>query len=423
MKEDMQRLQEIAKEWMEIASSPAMEERKRLWKACRDLKSERPMIRFDAYFLEGYIAEEQLVCQDTQLRDIEKMMLGMIRQYKEVGDDIVLNDYFRIPWKIDATSMGVECTKQHTADQQGKESVGYAFEHPIKEPEDMEKLLERTFSVDKEATLGFKDKVEEAFGGVLPVKVGNTDYFMEDFGYNICTGRNYCGITYELFKLIGFETMGYWMYDEPDCIHTLMEYLTRDRIKYFRYIEEEQLLDFNTDHQFAGSVSYGFCSDLPQVGTDRPAKLEDVWSWVEAQETIVLSPSMYKEYVAPYIGRLGRLFGMNHYGCCERHDDRYDIITEELPKIRCFMAAKWNDIFRLGEQCSGKHVLVKKPAPEFLSGVTPMWDKFEAEMRDTYQATNGGKNLEIIFGDLYDINKEWGRLTEAVKLTYRILKL
>jgi len=134
MKEDMQRLQEIAKEWMEIASSPAMEERKRLWKACRDLKSERPMIRFDAYFLEGYIAEEQLVCQDTQLRDIEKMMLGMI-------------------------------------------------------------------------------------------------------------------------------------------------------------------------------------------------------------------------------------------------------------------------------------------------GVTPMWDKFEAEMRDTYQATNGGKNLEIIFGDLYDINKEWGRLTEAVKLTYRILKL
>ena len=401
---DKERLSALAKEWMQIAKSSVMQERKARWRDINDLKSTHPVVRTDAFILPGFVSESELLCTDLQLRQVERYMAGLLRQYREIGDDVVLESYFRIPWKIDSTDMGVTVTMHKAVNGQGDEP-GYSFENPIQKPEDIVKLKKRRFSADQEATIAFQEKLDNAFDFVLPTRIGNMDYTFSGFGHNMMTGNQYCGITVELFKLLGYETLMYWMYDEPEAVHGIMEYLTEDRISLFRFLEEQRLLDYNTDNQFAGSVHYGYCSDLPQPDTPRPVRLSDLWCWCEAQETIVMSPKMYAEFVAPYLGRIGRLFGHVVYGCCERFDDRFDIITEELPNVRVFSTAKWNDLGHLAQLCSGRQAIFRKLAPEHISGAKPRWESFEADVRRTYEAT-GGRNTALMFGDLYCVNHD-----------------
>lgn len=423
--QDRARLSALAQEWVEIATSPIIKERKERWRAINDLKSDRPVVRTDAFLMPGFVTENDLSCIDPELRNVERYMVGLLRQFHLIGDDVVWEPYFRIPWKIDATDMGVTVTMHKAKNDAGPgeistEQVGYSFENPIRAPKDINRLRKREFSVDREATLAFQDKLDTAFDGILPTRIANMDYAFNGFGGNIFTGNFYCGITVELFKLLGYETLMYWMYDEPEIIHRVMDYLTEDKIALFRFLEEEQLLDFNTDNQFAGSVHYGYCSYLPQVDTPRRAKLSDLWCWCEAQETIVLSPEMYAEFVAPYMGRIGRLFGLVFYGCCERYDDRYDFITRELPNLRGFSTTKWNDLQHIFELCDGKQMIFRKLAPENISGEKPRWEDFEADVRITFEATKG-KNTVCQFGDLYDVNHDWNRLREAVARTRELM--
>ena len=92
-------LQEVAKQWIEYASLPVMEERKRLWKRVKDLDAacERPPILVETCMLENYISEDELQCEDPYLRNIEKFMRETVRHAEEIGDDIVVDPYFRIP--------------------------------------------------------------------------------------------------------------------------------------------------------------------------------------------------------------------------------------------------------------------------------------------------------------------------------------
>ena len=46
-------IRELATQWMELASLPVMNERKRLWRAVHDLRAERPVILFETGWIEG----------------------------------------------------------------------------------------------------------------------------------------------------------------------------------------------------------------------------------------------------------------------------------------------------------------------------------------------------------------------------------
>lgn len=418
LKNDAARLRDLAYQWMEAATSAEMNQRRSDWRAIRDLKGEHPMIKCDAFLVDGYVPEETLVCKDPEYRRTEKTMLGLLRQYREVGDDVVLNDVWRVPWKVDSTDYGLEPIVHRTSN-----GVAYSYENPIQEVEDVEKLKPRSFQVDRKATNDYREKLEYAFDGVLPVRVGNADYIFSGFGFNPMTGDYWCNPLTELFKYVGYERLMIWMFDEPEAIHQMMQFFTNERLRELKFLEEQQLLDYNTDGQFAGSVSYGFCSELPQRSEERPARLKDLWCWCEAQEGVVISPNCYEEFVAPYLAQLAREFGLVQYGCCERHDDRYQKIVGALPNIRAFTATyKWNNIRSLHDQCQGKQVIVCKPSPENICSEFAMWDCYEKEIKDLREITQG-KNLEILIGDISSVNGDWNRFSEAMTRYRRIMGL
>ncbi len=398
---DREVLRALANRWMELATQPVMEERKRLWTALKDLHAERPMILFETWTLESYISDSELECEDPSLRGVERHLRWVIRHAEEVGDDIVLEPCWRIGWHVGSTGYGVEIRSHHAVDTSGA-AIGYAFENPIKTPEDIEKLKPRNFWVNREGTLQWKERLENIFGDIIPIELHGT------------TGLH-AGLTSDLFRLIGNDRLMVWVYDEPDAIHRIMAYLRDDRLSYFDFLEREKLLGLNNNSTHVGSGSPGFTTALPQPGYNGTPKLKDLWLWMESQETTAISPAMFNEFFLPYMADICKRFGLIYYGCCEPVHDRWDFLIQAIPNIRAVSISPWCDMQVIAEKLGRKYVFSRKPRPAPISGSSPDWDMLKKDIDETLYAAKDC-NLEIIFRDVYRIGNDRERLRKWADL-------
>lgn len=398
---DREILRSLATRWMELASQPVMAERKRLWTLLKGRRAERPMVLFETWTLENYVADDELQCQDQSFRGVEKHLRWVIRHAEEVGDDIVLEPCWRVGWNTGGTGYGVEIRSHHAVDSDGG-SIGYAFENPIKTPDDIDQLKPRTWWVDREKTRQWQERLSDTFGDILPVVLHGT------------TGLH-AGLTSDLFRLIGNQSLMTWLYDEPDAIHRIMAYLCDDRLAHFDWLEREKLLGLNNNSTHVGSGSPGFTTTLPQAGYNGMTALRDLWLWMESQETTAISPAMFGEFFLPYMAKICQRFGLIYYGCCEPVHDRWDKIREAIPNVRAVSISPWCDMKAIAEKLGRNYIFSRKPRPAPISGVTPNWDMLGKDIEDTLTAARDC-NLEIIFRDVYRINGDRPRLSRWVDM-------
>jgi hypothetical protein len=412
---ERQTVRDLASRWAELAADPVMAERKRAWTALHDLQPVRPMVLVESQSIAGFVDEDELVCSDALLRVVERNLRHHIRHAEVVGDDIVLEPWYRIGWDLVYSEWGVDVVQEPAAVGEGEIPLGYTFNFPIKEPGDVSLLRTRTFSVDRAATLARKRLFEEVFGDILPVRLGNYDHFRELHGVETFLGNYFLGLTWQIYRFIGNDGLLYWLTDSPETIHQLMEYMTSDRERMFDLLEREGLIVPNTDTQMAGPRAYGYVSDLPGPDTPGPLALRDVWCWAESQESAPVSPAMFEEFFLPYLKRLTDRFGLVYYGCCEPVDDRLEALMAAMPNLRSVSVSSWANFERIGEMLGPRYVYSRKPNPVPLSGAQPHWERAEADLRRTYDATRGC-NVELLFRDLYDIARDVPRLSRWVAL-------
>lgn len=393
----------MACRWMELASLPVMNERRRLWTALNDLRPERPMLLFETWTVENYVEEEELLCQDPFFRRTEELLRRYIRQAEEIGDDIVLEPHWRLYWDIcvDYPDYGVGLQVTHADDAHGGH-VGYTFNYPIKTPEDVSRLKPRTWTVDRELTRHKQEMLQEAFRDALPVVIHGT-------------GSLHAGLTGDLYKLIGNDNLLMWTYDAPDALHKIMAYLRDDRIAYYRWLEAENLLGLNNDSELAGSGSPGFTTVLPQRDYSDRTRTRDLWVWMESQETTMISPAMFARQFLPYMAEVSSLFGLIYYGCCEPVHDRWDNIVAMIPHIRGVSISPWCDMRAMSEKLGRTRVFSRKPKPWPISGPNPDFDTIEQDLDDTLAAARDGC-LEIIYRDVYRIDGDRARLRKWADL-------
>lgn len=394
-------LRSLAARWMELASQPIMAERARAWTALHDLRGERVMVLFETGTLEHYVEDRELQCSDPAHRGMEMHLRRTLRHVEEVGDDTVLEPYWTVGWQVRGESYGVEYTVTRATDSSGG-GQGYTYDHPIRTPDDLEKLHARRWTVDRDATARERERVDALFGDVLPVKVKGA-------------GCHLPGLTSEVFRLAGNDNLLMWPYDEPEAMHRLMGYLRDDRLAMYQWLEREGLLSLNTDSRYVGSGSPGFTSALPTPGSKEPAQLTDLWAWIESQETTMVSPEMFAEFYLPYMADLANRFGLVYYGCCEPIHDRWAPIIGQIGNIRAVSVSPWNDFRKVGEFFGDKYVYSRKPTPAPLSGVTPDWDALREDLDATFDGARGC-NLEIVFRDVYRIHGDRARLRKWVEM-------
>jgi len=423
---DRKTIRELAHKYVELASLPIMEDRKGLWKAVHDLKAKRPVILVETAWIEEFVSDDEILCEDRFLRTVEKSMRVTIRQAEELGDDIVVEPWYRIGWRLKFSDYGVP-VDIHSAKHTEESALAYGFNFPIKKPSDIDKLKKRTICIDRERTMRYKDMLEDIMGDILPIKLGNIDPFIYefndaefgDFGFN---GNFFLGLTWQVYRFIGNEGLLWWPYDHPEAIHKLMNYMLEDRIAMFEYMEKEGLLALNSDNQMAGPRMYGYVSDLPDADSEENVTLRDLWCWAESQESESISPAMYKEFVLPYIAKLSERFGLVYYGCCERVDDRLDMIIDAIPNLRSVSVSGWSNLQKTAEMLEDKYVYSRKPIPAYISGTDPNWDLLEKDMKETCAAAKNS-NLEILVRDVYTINGDRPRLKKWVEMTKAIFQI
>ena len=418
-------IRELAAKRMEFATLPVMQERKRLWKAVHDLKAERPVILFETDWIDGFVEDQEILCEDPFLRSVERSMRIALRHAEELGDDIVIEPYYRLGWKMVFSDYGMPVEIRSAVCPE--KSMAYSFSFPISTPEDINKLRNRTFAVDREETLRRKEMLEDVMGDILPVKVGNYDPFIYEFdvgefgdlGFN---GNFFFGLTWQVYRFIGNQGLLYWLYDAPEAIHKLMSYMLDDRIAVFDYFEKEGLLALNTDNQMAGPRSYGYVSDLPEPDSRQKVTLKDLWGWAESQEFESVSPEMYKEFVLPYLAKLSEKFGLVYYGCCERVDDRLAMIMDAIPNLRSVSVSGWSDFAKVAELLGKDYVYSRKPVPAHISGPNPDWNALEEDMKKTYRVARDC-HVEILYRDVYTINGDRSRLRKWVDMTKSVFQM
>jgi hypothetical protein len=179
---EVQSLRRLATRWMEHASNPAMSERRRNWKAVKDLAAVKPMILVETCMLPDYIGPDELLCVDPFMRNIEKSLYEIVRHADEIGDDIVVDPWFRIPWVLEISDYGVPIEAHHATTSNGSD-LAYSFNYGVQSAKDAQKLHLRNRCVNRRESFHQKELLEDIFGDILPVRPGGYDHFDPDPGY------------------------------------------------------------------------------------------------------------------------------------------------------------------------------------------------------------------------------------------------
>ena len=396
-------------------TNPVMAERRRLWTALHDLEPVRPMILFETASVSGFVdpGSSRAPTPSSAPWSATCATPSATRTRWATTSSWNPGSVWRGAYSIRAFGVTIEQKPALMSDNET--SLGYTFNFPIRTPADVSQLKQRTFGVDREATLRSAAVLQDVFGDLLPTRIGNYDPFSPDPGDDGFCGNFFFGLTWQIYRFIGNDGLLYWVYDAPDAIRSLMSYMERDRAELFHFLEREGLLVANTDTQMAGPRAYGYCSQLPGSDHAGPVKLKDLWGWAESQETINISPAMFKEFVLPHLAALSSLFGLVYYGCCEPVHDRLDLLMAGIPNLRSVSVSGWSDIARVAEMLGLRDVYSRKPTPALVSGANPPWDLARQDMEQTHRAT---KNccVELLFRDLYSVARERSRIAAWVAM-------
>lgn len=380
-------LREWAKKLRELTELPIQQEKVKLWTAHNDLKDTRPLIFIDPE--NGWneiIPWNTLECEGELAKDWEMWLRKEVIWGEKMKDDRVQEAKFYLPYTAVDTEWGVDTTPE------GMENVekggAYIFKPPI---EDLETQLDLVkcpeIHLDEEATKMAYELACEVFDGILEVEIRHKWWHAMH-------------ITLDYANLRGLEEMLYDFYDYPDEFHALMRKITDGYKAKAKYLQDNGYLCYNSNSSYVGSGGYGFCSELPAAGPQGQstgARMEDMWLFLESQETGEVSPAMFAEFILPYQIELAEPFGLLSYGCCEPINPRWEYV-KKIPHLRRVSVSAWANLEVMSEQLGRDYIYSHKPSPTYLA--VPQMDEeyIRNYTRDLLKKTRNN-HLEIMMKD------------------------
>lgn len=403
------RLRSLAEQWREAAENPKNEENRAVWRGMNSMKPIRPAVLVETSSIRDFVEKSMLECRDPYLRGIEKTMLETILHAREIPDDFVVENELVVPYDVALGDFGMPIEVDRPA---GEDQVAFHYRHPVHTIEDTERLRPRRFSADRSSSEQRLSSLSDIFGDILPVRLGGIDpERLASTGYTPFNGQLVTCITMNLFIHIGMENLYFWLVDEPEEIQRLLGLFTQDFLDFCAFMEREGLLRDNRCNVPTGG-HFGYVDEAPVTEN---VKLDTQWIWCNAEEMTSVSPAMFRD-VAPYLAKAAAPFGHVYYACCDKVDDRFDIVLENIPQIQAVSVSAFSDANSMGEKLSGKPIIFsRKPKPWFFADENPNWQEIEKDMRETAHAARNC-NYEFILRDVYDIFGDRRRMARFVDL-------
>ncbi len=381
-------LRDLARKVAEIAAVPAQTEKRRLWKACNDLKPERPMVYADPQngWKELDAAWGVLECRDPLHRTWEQRLRRLIVRHERIPDDFPIQAAFPVALPIRGNGYDDYGVTLRTS-RSGLEGGAYHIEPVVRTLEDLRKLRFRPVRPNHAAGEEELARARDLFGDILAVRA--------------CGQRGWrYGLTRVAIHMVGMEMLLLGVYDDPGLLHALMAFLRDDFLNELDILQKEGAFSRNnTPGGSLGSGGLGYTSDLPEAegreagenareGPLAP-RLVDCRCWCESQETGGIGPAHFEEFVLAYQLPLMRRFGLVDYGCCEALDAKLDLLIRQVPNLRWVAVSPWADRRLAAEKLGRRFVYVYKPNPSRVCSPRADWDGAERDVRETLRIARG----------------------------------
>lgn len=400
---DKQVLRRLGEQYMSIASKPVHKEKIELWKALNRNEMQRPMVAIDQLPWNELNVNDELTCQveDEFFRGVEMSLRQDIYKWKHFPVDMVIEPYITIPQTICCTGYGLSPEVEVLSLNEGDTAPSQHFKRLLNDYEDLEKIKDMRIIVDDKKNEEHMQLARDIFDGVAPVVQSHGIQF-------------HLGVWDYLTRLMSVEDAYVEIMDRPEFIHACVERLTEATISGIRQANE---LAVNNDTANICHCSYVYTDSLlPDCGQGKGPVSKNCWAFGMAQLFTSVSPRITEEFELPYISRMAGLFGMIYYGCCERLDDRLDVI-KKIPNVRKVSCSPWSDRKRFAENIGRDLVMSNKPTPAYLAEDTVDWEEVKKDLRLTVDLAKANNvNLEIILKDISTVRFRPERLTRWAEI-------
>ena len=406
---DISVLRDLAKQVAEIADKEIQDERRDLWRRHNSLQRTRPPIyvRWFACWQE-VLPDEKLECEDPFFRQYERTLRFAVYQDR-IGDDYVIEPWLTVQ-AVYATPAGPSRWGPEIRFIPSTEKRGaWKFDPAIKTEADLDKMVTPRHAIDEAATARSLAKLTDAIGDILQVTLSRAP--------NLRVWR--ADISTDLVQLRGLEQFMLDMMDRPEWLHRLLAFMRDGILRVHEQAEAAGDLRL-CDHE---NQAMPYALELPgPAANGSPVKRNQLWTFMASQETTLVSPRMFEEFMLQYQIPIMAKFGLVAYGCCENLTHKIDCLRK-VPNLRRIAVTPWADVRACAEQIGRDYVFSWRPSPAeaICMGFEP--DRVRRIIREGMEAAKGChvdvtlKDVETVRGRFEDL-VEWTRIVRDVAADY-----
>ncbi|MFA7673799.1 MAG: hypothetical protein WCY62_08105 [Clostridia bacterium] len=405
-KNEIKVLQDTAKTYMEYASLPIQKEKINLWKAINRSKMQRPMVVIDQipWNEMNVNGELDMVVEDPVFKRVERDLKQAIYKWRHFPVDMVLDPFIRVPMALNNTGYGLK-VEEKTLYASGNVS-SHVFTNQLATMEDGKKIKDMIITHDEAETKSRYEVASQIFKGIAPVEMEGSIFHL--------------GVWDHLSQFMGVENIYFDLIDEPEKLHFFMERMTQSVLSAIQCTNDLKIYNVNSN---VCHCSYIYTDELlPDSGKGKqPAITQNGWGFGLAQLFSSVSPDVTKEFEIPYITRMAEKFGMIYYGCCDRLDDRLDMV-KTIPNLKKVSCSPWSLREEFAEKIGPKIIMSNKPTPAFLATETLDEDVIRKDLQRTVDAARkNNANVEMILKDISTTKCQPQRLTKWAEIAMDVV--
>lgn len=335
-------VRELAKQYMQMASSEKQQKMNRRMKDTNDLKLTRPPVLLDEipWYQMNVSDELTCVCEDERARGVEYSFRIALYRWKHFRADTLFEPFWRVRMSYDSTGIGLSRDEDILRTDEYNNIVSHSFRDVLEDEEALEQMHipEFTLRPDRdEANMNF---YTDLLGDVMPVKLCGHDYL-------------YFPPWDDIAFLRGVEPILLDMYDRPEYLHRIMQKFTDATAAKLDFIEKYSHVDPTSCNLHC---TPGYVSGLAEDGW------KATWFRGMAQMFSTVSPEMHEEFEINYIKPIAERFAYTYYGCCEPLDNKIGVI-KKISNLRKIGVSPWANVESSAEQIGGNYVYARKPNP------------------------------------------------------------
>jgi len=401
---DVTILRDLAARYAELCASDEQRAKRDLWRDHNSLLPTSPPIYVRAIPYDDAPELQRRECADPFFQQYESWFRLMFA-HAGTGDDYTFFPYVT----VDAVHVlppeglwGVPFGRIPSTERRGS----WMFDPPLKELSDIEKLVFPRHEIDETATAERHARLYDAIGDLIPVIVDRQPAW-HMWSADLSTHLAY---------LRGFEQMMWDMVDNPEWLHRLLAFM-RDGILAAQE-QAEEAGDWRLCDHYNQAMPYA--RELSDPSADpAPVPRKQLWDFCASQETTLVSPPMFDEFMLQYQLPIVRQFGLAAYGCCEDLTEKIDVLRQ-IPNLRRIAVAPRANLRRCAEQIGTDYVISWRPNPaETVScGFDP--DHIRATTREALEVTRG-QYIDITLKDIETVEGHPERLREWVRIVREVI--